>query len=287
MSRNVSNIYQRAIQRTFSVLEGDPAASRLARAVNALFLILIFANLAGIVIGSVKSIQTSYGPWFDRFELVSVVIFTVEYGARLWCCVVSRRYWHPITGRARFALTPMLVVDLAAIAPFYLSFVSVDLIFLRVLRVLRLLRIARLHRYASAFKLLVRVIRTKREELVLTMSITIVLLLVSSCVMYEVETAVQPEKFADIPTTMWWAICTLTTVGYGDVYPITGLGRLVGAIVSVLGIGIFALPTGIIGAGLVEQLDKRSRSLTCPHCGARIENLHKVTDGTKEGSEYG
>jgi voltage-gated potassium channel len=213
-------------------------------------------------------INTNYG-----FEVFSVFIFTIEYLLRLWSCVTDKKYSKPILGRFRYSLTPMAVVDLFAILPFYLPFTGLDLRIIRVFRLLRIFRIAKAARYISSLKLLGRVFKSKKEELVITSIVMIILLIIASSLMYYFEYEVQPEKFADIPTTMWWAIATLTTVGYGDVYPITSEGKIIASIVAILGIGLFALPTGILGAGFVQEFQKskaHSEKLTCPHCGKEI-----------------
>jgi voltage-gated potassium channel len=132
---------------------------------------------------------------------------------------------------------------------------------------MRVVRLAKSARYVSALALLGAVFRRKTEELWLVAVVVGLLLLVSSSLMYFAESHVQPEAFSSIPATMWWAVATLTTVGYGDVYPITGVGRVLGACTAILGIGLFALPTAILGAGFMEELERRRENPVCPHCG--------------------
>lgn len=140
--------------------------------------------------------------------------------------------------------------------------------FARALRLMRLFRLAKLTRYLRSIRLFGEVARDKREELVVSVFVLFLLLLLSSSLMYFVENEAQPDKFSSIPATMWWAIATLTTVGYGDLYPITGLGRLFGSLVAVMGIGLFALPTAILGTGFVEAIGKEKKpALKCPECG--------------------
>jgi voltage-gated potassium channel len=163
----------------------------------------------------------------------------------------------------------MAIIDLVAILPFYLPLVGIDLRSLRVLRLLRILRIAKVGRYYSSLNLIKHVFQAKKEELVLTSAMMGLLLVVSSSLLYYCESAVQPDAFSSIPATMWWAVATLTTVGYGDMYPVTLLGRLLAGTIAILGIGMFALPTGILGAGFVEAIQKQKKELVqrCPHCG--------------------
>jgi len=166
----------------------------------------------------------------------------------------------------------MAVVDLLAILPFYLPFLGFDLRVIRVMRLLRILRVAKVGRYYSSLGLIRAVFRDKKEELVLTSFLMAMLLIISASVMYYCENAEQPEAFSSIPASIWWAVATLTTVGYGDIYPVTTVGKACASVIAVLGIGMFALPTGILGAGFVEQIQKKRRPpRKCPHCGGELE----------------
>ncbi len=158
-----------------------------------------------------------------------------------------------------------------AILPFFLTFFTADLRFIRALRLFRLFRVAKLGRYSTSFRLFGSVFRAKREELVVTMLMMLLLIMMSASFMYFAENDAQPEKFPDIPSTVWWAVMTLTTVGYGDVFPITTLGRGLTMLIAILGIGMFALPVGIFGAGFVEEIQKRRTGKICPHCGEEID----------------
>ncbi|WP_365889320.1 ion transporter [Desulfuromonas sp.] len=227
--------------------------------------------MAAVVLVSVRDLEERYALYFEAFELFSVVVFSAEYLSRLWSCVTDPRYVRPVAGRLRFAATPMAVVDLLAVMPFYIGLVGIDLRFIRSLRLLRIVRVAKVGRYVKALQLFSKVLGAKREELVLTLGMMLLLLIIASCFMFYVENPVQPEHFSDIPHTMWWAVATFTTVGYGDVYPVTGLGKFLAGIVAILGIGLFALPTGILGAGFVEEMQKRKGRRRCPHCGREID----------------
>jgi len=196
----------------------------------------------------------------------------LEYLARIWSCVESPRYREPIKGRLRFACKFMSLVDLVSFLPFYLPFIGMDLRHVRILRLLRIFRVLKIGRYFESLKSLRNVFRSKKDELLLTGGFMLLLLIISSCVMYYFENPVQPEKFSSIPATMWWAIATLTTVGYGDIYPVTVGGKIFAGIISILGIGMFALPTGIIGSGFIEEIQKRKSlpPIICPHCGKNV-----------------
>jgi len=257
-------------------LNGTPTSSeRLAHRIDQFLLALIFLNVIGGIIETVPSIHAHWGTVLWWFDAISVGIFTVEYLGRLWSCTVDHRYRHPIRGRLRFLVTPLAIVDLLAIVPFYLPFIlpGVDLRFLRAFRLV--FRLLRFIRYSHTMTLLVAVVRSERRELVATMSVLVILLVFASSLMYYVEHPYQPEVFTDIPTAMWWALITLTTVGYGDMYPISSWGRIVGGLVAVLGIGLVALPTAILSTGFLRQLQRKAKKHIhrCPHCGAELDNL--------------
>lgn len=256
--------------RTWKILEVAQAGDKISRLFDIFILSLIFLNVMAVILVSVQSLEERYDTYFTAFELFSVVVFTVEYLARFWSCVADPRYQHPVAGRLRFTLSPMAIIDLLAVLPFYVGLFGIDLRFIRSLRLLRIVRVAKVGRYMKALQLLSRVLRDKREELILTLGMMSLLLIIASCLMFYVENPVQPDNFPDIPHTMWWAVATFTTVGYGDIYPVTGLGKLLAGIVAILGIGLFALPTGILGAGFVEQMQIKRGLPRCPHCGGKI-----------------
>ena len=255
-------------KRTWEILEVARPDDRVSRAVDVAILLLILVNVIAVIIGTVHSIAARVGRLLDAIEIVSVIIFSIEYIGRLWSVTCDPRFRHPILGRLRFAARPMPLIDLLAVAPFYLPLIGVDLRFVRVLRVMRIARLLKVGRYSRSMRLMGQVIAEKREELILTTIIMLMLLVVSSCVLYYCETEAQPDAFPSIPATMWWSIATLTTVGYGDVTPITPIGKFFASLIAVLGIGMFALPTGVLGAGYVESIERRKQGeKRCPHCG--------------------
>lgn len=254
--------------RVYEILNVGESGDRLSRFVDIFLIILILTNVLAVILGTVPSLGQRYGQSFAVFESFSVAVFTIEYLLRIWSSTSDPAYKDSFLGRVRFAMRPSMVIDLLAIAPYYLTFVVVDLRVLRALRLLRILRIVKLGRYSRAMQTLGRVLAQKKEELVVTLSAMIILLVISSSLMYFAEREAQPEVFSSIPAAMWWGVATLTTVGYGDVYPITWLGRVMAAVVAVLGIGMFALPAGILGAGFLEALEATNcEEGACPHCG--------------------
>lgn len=257
--------------RTWEIVEAAEAGDPASRAFDSLILLLITLNVGAVVVGSVSAIEKQYGALLEAFELFSVLVFSVEYVTRMWACTADAQYHGSVWGRLRYGISAMAIVDLLAILPFYLTAFGADLRFVRALRLFRIVRVAKIGRYVSAFGLFGRVIRAKKEELVLTTGVMFVMLVVAACLMYHAENAAQPEQFPDIPSAMWWAVATLTTVGYGDVYPITAVGRLLGSVVAILGIGLFALPTGILGSAFVDEIQSKDKVTTCPHCGGQID----------------
>ncbi len=229
--------------------------------------------MTAVILETVQSLYREYAFAFTTFEAASVGVFTVEYILRLWSCTTEERFRRPVAGRLRFAATPLAVVDLLAILPFYLPmFLPLDLRFIRAIRLFRLFRLFKLGRYSESLRLLGVVLRARKEELLMTVFTLSILLIVSSSLMYFVENEAQPQVFSSIPEAMWWGIVTLTTVGYGDVYPVTPLGKFLGAVIALLGIGMFALPAGILGSGFIEEIQrKRERRRICPYCGREIE----------------
>lgn len=269
-------VLKRARQRIFHVLETRPRDSRLARLAQWLILGLIFLNTVAVILDSIESVWRQYSNFLYGFEVVSVFVFTLEYLLRLWTCVEDQRWRGGIRGRFRFALTWMALIDLLAIMPFFLPalFHHLDLRFLRAIRLLRVFRILKVGRYSESLKMLGRVLRAKREELYITLSVVLILLVVSSSLMYLAEHQAQPKAFGNIPEAMWWAVVTLTTVGYGDVYPVTVVGKCIAAVISLLGIALFSMPTAILAAGFIEEVHNRAKPASvCPHCGGVIEPI--------------
>ena len=243
------------------------AGGRAGYYVDYTIMLLILANVVAVSLETVDPIYAAYGREFYAFEVISVSIFTVEYVGRLWASIEHPEYDHPVRGRLQYALSPYMLVDLLAILPFFFAAV-VDLRFLRALRLIRFLRLLKLARYSESLRLFVRAVRLKRGELVITSIVGVVLLLVASSGMYFAERSAQPEAFSSIPAALWWGVVTLTTVGYGDVTPVTPLGQFLGAAVAITGIGLFALPASIMASGFVEAA--RERTTMCPHCGGEI-----------------
>ena len=264
----IASNLQRVVHNTL----GPDPDSRVGKAVSVSLTALIVLNITALVLETVDEIQDLSPRAFWVFEDVSVGVFTIEYLLRVWSCVADPRYSHSISGRLRFIASPLALVDLIAILPFYAALLNLFGLDLRVLRAARLMgRAARLGHYSSGLRTLGRVVQAKRTELVTVIMVLSLLLLLSSSLMFYAENDAQPDVFSSIPETMWWGIITLTTVGYGDAYPITALGRTLAGLMAVLGIGLFALPAGILGSGFIEEVQHRvGGGKKCPHCGEQL-----------------
>lgn len=261
-------------KRIFEILEGTIPNDKPAHIFSIFIVTLISLNVFAVIFETVPAIHGSkYIILFHYFEVFSVIIFSIEYILRLWSCTVSEKYSNPVTGRIKYAVGFMPLVDLAAILPFYLPFfIVLDLRFIRAVRLFRLFRLFKLGRYSESLKILINVLKAKKEELYITVFVVFILLVLASSIMYYAEHLEQPDKFSSIPAAMWWGVATLTTVGYGDIFPVTLLGKLLSAVIAVLSIGIFALPTGIIGSGFIEEMSKQKKEIKkCPHCGKPLE----------------
>ena len=260
-------------KRAYEILEIGSPEDLSSRIFDTLIISLILLNITAIILETIESLSFRFFHFFKIFEIFSVIIFTIEYILRIWSCTTNTKYKRPIFGRVKFIITPLILIDLIAILPFYLPMlISIDFRFIRVLRLIRLFRLFKLARYSEAIKLFGKVIKNKKEELYITAFVIFILLILSSSLLYSVECDAQPDVFSSIPAAMWWGVATLTTVGYGDIYPITPLGKFLGAIISLLGIGLFALPAGLLSAGFIEEIRKSKESINlCPHCGAILD----------------
>jgi voltage-gated potassium channel len=269
------NMYEKIRYHVYDILvetEDDELVDRLV-AIGLMLLILL--NSVVVVLETVDELQAEYGALFHWIEIVSVTIFSVEYLLRLWVAPLAPEYAGRF-GRLRYAVSAMALIDLLAILPTFLPLLfAIDLRFVRFLRVFRLFRLFKLSRYVESLATLDDVVKAKKEELLVTLMMIAMMLLFASSLMYVVENEAQPDKFPHIPAAMWWGVATLTTVGYGDVFPITPLGKLLGAAIALLGVGIFALPAGILASGFAEEVTRRhrrERDCLCPNCGSDLSD---------------
>ena len=255
--------YKAIKKRTFEIISkaenGDLASAIFDWSIMA----LIALSILSIILESFAGIYAKWKPVFSAFETITVIVFTIEYILRIWTAdLLYPEAKHP---RLKYIFSLMALIDLLAILPFYLPFISADLRFLRMMRLFRLfrlLRVFKLGRYFEALQIIMKVIRTSGPQLIMSVALCLFVMLFSAIIMYTVENPVQPEQFPNVISSLWWAICTLTTVGYGDVYPVTHIGRLFASIISLVGIGIISIPTGIIAAGFSQVISKKQEEET-------------------------
>lgn len=243
----------------YEILEISDSTNFYSFADDLIIPFLIVLNITAFIASTSSSFSREYQLLFEYIEIICSLVFTIEYALRIWVSTVDRKYSHPIWGRIKYALTPLSIIDLISILPFYLLLLFPNLSFVHVISVLRLLRLLKVSRYSESVRTLATVIYAKKEELIATAFAVLILLIFASSLMYFVESSAQPQVFGSIPDAMWWGVVTLTTVGYGDIYPITPLGRFLGAILAFLGIGIFALPAGIIASGFSEEVQRKKQ----------------------------
>lgn len=253
---------RRLRRRVYEIMEVGHGEDGASKAFDVFIVSLILLNIAAFIAETVPHLAATYGSWFHAFEIASVAMFTVEYALRLWSGIEMPYLAKLPAWKARLKLArrPMLIIDLLAILPFYLS--QVFTLDLRVLRVLRLLRFLKLSRYSPAMHSLLRVLSNERRALIGAGLLLLAAVLFASTGIYFIESGAQPDKFGSVPESAWWAIATLTTVGYGDVTPITPLGRLFGSLVMIAGLCILALPVAIIASGFTQEVGRRDFVVT-------------------------
>lgn len=296
-------------KQVYKYIDDDNAAGlKINDRIGTFIMLLIVLSIIAVVVESEETIRIEYENVFLWFEIIAVAIFTLEYLARVY--TASLAYPHLSRGRAilKYMFSPMAIVDLLAILPFYIELIAsqmglleiMDLRFIRVLRLMRLLRIFKLNRYSSSMKLIGNVMKEEKEKLFITIFMTAILLVLASALVWTVEHEGQPQQFPNIYSSMWWAIATLTTVGYGDVYPTTAMGKILAGIIALLGIGLVALPTGILSGSFVQAIndekdealkeeaaeiaasvaeevvqeheDEFDHAAICPHCGKDVKS---------------
>ena len=241
----------------FDVLERSRRGDRVARAVDLILVTLIVASVAASVAETVSEIKLQYGSQLSWFDSFCVIGFVIEYIARLWTAPEHPALCDKPAWRARLqhAVSPMMILDLVAISPFFIElFLGTDVAVVRILRIVRFYRLAR---YSPVLATIVGVIASEWRALMGSALLFAALLLFSGVAMYLAEGTLQPDHLGDVPKAMWWAVVTLSTVGYGDVVPITIAGRMVAGLTMIFGIVFFALPVGIIATSFQEQIRRR------------------------------
>jgi voltage-gated potassium channel len=260
---NTAPIPRQTLRHTlFEILHKPREGVPYTRLVNYTLLALIVANALAVSLETVKALNAQYRQWFFVFEMFSVAVFALEYVLRVWVCVERPRYEHPVKGRLAYMCKPLLLLDLIVIVT---VFTPIDLRFLRVGRLLRLLPLLHLDNYDRAIRALSKSLARKRSLMVSSAVMLLILMYCSGALLYQLEHPGQPTVFSSIPASLWWAITTMTTTGYGDMTPLTSWGKAVAGFVMVCGIALFALPTALLTAAVLDTA--AVDDVTCPNCG--------------------
>ena len=269
-------------RKVFDVIQPAGQGNIPSRIFDLFIIVLILISIASIFIATFKISPTMRRILFQT-ERISVICFSVEYLLRIWTADLLYPDLPAHRARMKYVTSGMAVIDLVAILPFYLPmFLPINLTSIRAIRLVRMLRIFKLNRYTEALSSIAEVFRRKYREMLVSMLFVLILLTISSLMIYYAEHDAQPEQFANAFSGLWWAVATLTTVGYGDIYPVTIAGRILGTVIAIMGIGMVAVPAGILSSGFVELLEKPDRRRGedgdekeekinyCPHCGKKL-----------------
>jgi voltage-gated potassium channel len=224
---------------------------------NSIVVFLILTAVGAAVLQTEPTIHNGNEWLFRVLEIVFAIVFLIEYLVRLWSAVEHPDLGGGWSARLRYALTWPALIDLVALITLFITLYGTEGAFLRLFRLVQIFLLARLGRYSSAFRAIGHAIKSRRYELLASLVIAMVLLLVSSTLLFLVEGPHQPERFGSIPRAMWWSVATLTTVGYGDVYPVTPLGKILAGLTAVSGIGLIAMPTGIVAAAFSDAVRRQ------------------------------
>ena len=243
-------------RKIFEIIQPDDGTSRLSRLFDCVITALILSSVV-MVFAATFDLSPRVIKTVSVLEGVASAVFTIEYALRIATADLLYPQYGKIVSRIKYIFSPMAIIDLVAIMPFWLPMLLPGtMLGIRALRLVRLMRIFKLNRYSDAMKSLAEVIALKRRELLCSMFFVGLLMLASSLLMYSAEHEAQPAVFRNAFSGLWWAVATLTTVGYGDIYPVTTLGRIVGAFIAFSGLAAVAIPTGIISSGLTERISK-------------------------------
>lgn len=271
------------MRRLYAFLDPSDGMGAGERLFNVLLTGLILLNVAVTVVGTVPGVAREYGAAIRLFDLFSLLVFGLEYAARLYVTPLRPNFGGGGRGYLRYALSPLPLIDLLVIVALLVPGTTA-LASLRGLRLLKLLSLLKLGRYSDSLQLIGRVVAQRSGELLTTVLIVLVLVFIAASLLYQVESAAGTKGYESIPQALWWAVVTLTTTGYGDVYPATPLGKLAAGMIMLFGVGMVALPAGMIASGFAEELARlRTRPDAppapvpaaprfCPHCGERLDS---------------
>ncbi len=251
--------YDQVKGRVHALLDGQVHDDRVAGLVQLFLAFIIVLNTVAIVLFTIPSVNEHYASLLNPLINICLLIFTFEYLLRIWSCTVSRTIRGKISDRVRYAMHLYLLIDLISILPVFFPFIiHRHQTIIRVFRLLSIFKLGRYSRYSRSLAQIKRVLIRKREIFAIMLFFLIFVVLFSATILYLIENPVQPDKFSSIPAAMWWSVMTVTTVGYGDIYPITPLGKLIASLFTVAGVLVLALPSAILATGFIEEKSRRS-----------------------------
>ncbi len=279
--------YQKVERALYYIVDEKDESNRLSKSFNYFLMVLITLSVGEMALETDDSIFVPYMRYFTMFDIFTVMVFSVEYIIRIMTAHLDpenagKTRWQSIRS---YMFSFAGIVDLVSILPFYLTFTKIDLRVLRMIRLMRFLRVFKITRYNNSMKLVVDVIRDKSSEIGVIMGLIIIIMIISSFIMFYAEHDAQPEQFPNVLGCLWWAVVTMTTIGYGDVYPITLVGKIVGSTMALLGIGLVAMPTGIISAGFLEKVNERKDKKTSEESKDHQKDGDKDNDDKTEESD--
>jgi len=270
------------LQEKLYILFEKPDTNRISFIINSVIYILIFISILNLMLSSVAEIQSSYGNIIALVRNTIMPIFVLEYIIRFYASGSLVKY-KGFVGKLKYAMTPYAIIDLVSILPYILLSTGFNSSFIRSLRLLRIFRLFRVKKYANFAQIMKDIIANIKEELLVLLFYTFILLVILSFAIFEVEHDAQPEIFTNIFQTMWWAVATLTTVGYGDMYPITAWGKIITSIISIVGIAFVAIPGGMFASEFMSKINERKEKelddkTLCPNCNTtNIDTFSKAT----------
>jgi voltage-gated potassium channel len=259
----------------YNHIRDDDENDLLSKIIDSIIIFFILINVLIIILDTFDNIRQYFEKYYQYIEIVSLIIFTLEYFLRIWTSVYIYPELQPKQARIKYIFSIKALIDLVSLLPFYLLLININIQILRLLRLVRILSILKMNRYSKSISTVGQVFKNKAAQLLSSFFVVILLIIFSSVLMYFIEHDAQPGVFDNAFSGLWWAIATLTTVGYGDIYPITIFGKILGTFIAMLGIGLVAVPTGIISAGFVEQIKTKNENKDndksyCPYCGKKL-----------------
>ena len=259
------------LQKKLYVLFEKPGESRASFILNTVIYILIILSIVNLMFYSVEPVREKYGYILEGIRNIVMPIFILEYLGRLYASGYLNEY-KGVKGKLRYMVTPYAIIDLLAVLPYILLNSGFNSSFIRSLRLLRIFRLFRVKKYAIFIRLMKQILHNLKEELTVLFLYTLVVIVVLSFIIFDIEHEAQPEVFSNIFQTLWWAVATLTTVGYGDMYPITAAGKFITAVITIIGIGFVAIPGGMFASEFMEAIaqekKKKGNGLKCLNCGS-------------------